>query len=333
MLDELRDIAFRFQIDPNKTVGHAARISSVISVLSNINQSFQNFLEVEFFKNETFVKAFEQNSKVLESLKEDLELLLVDVKFGSFEAAAVPNIISLPSLFNDKVSVWKKETYQDYKENILYGEYENPDFLKKVMGRYSETERNQIFKPLFSAVSPERPYKLNFIRANKKKIAFRQPAKDLYDLYVPKLEKRASVDSSEYKTVQFYAQVRKSKDGYNLAKKNIKQVYFLEELEHETYPYKPSSIVFEDTAYDLNKRLDCQVDFEEGMYIIQNQEFDITVWGESREEAEYSFAFTFHSLYQNFATESDSKLSQKAKSLKANLLKTVKKVIDEGQKN
>ena len=73
MLDELRDIAFRFQIDPNKTVGHAARISSVISVLSNINQSFQNFLEVEFFKNEEFVKAFEQNSKVLESLKEDLE--------------------------------------------------------------------------------------------------------------------------------------------------------------------------------------------------------------------------------------------------------------------
>ena len=149
MLDELRDIAFRFQIDPNKTVGHAARISSVISVLSNINQSFQNFLEVEFFKNEEFVKAFEQNSKVLESLKEDLELLLVDVKFGSFEAAAVPNIISLPSLFNDKVSAWKKETYEDYKENILYGEYESHDFLKKVMNRYNETERNQIFKTLF----------------------------------------------------------------------------------------------------------------------------------------------------------------------------------------
>jgi hypothetical protein len=69
------------------------------------------------------------------------------------------------------------------------------------------------------------------------------------------------------------------------------------------------------------------------MYVIQNEELDITVWGESREEAEDSFAFTFHSLYQNFATEIDSKLSKDAKSLKENLLKTVKKVIDESQKS
>lgn len=331
MLDELRDIAFRFQIDPDKTVGHAARMSSVISVLSSINQSFQNFLEVEFFKNEEFVKAYEQNEKVLESLKEDLELLLVDLKFSSFEAAAVPNIVSMPSLFNDKVSAWKKDTYFEYKENVLYGDYENPKYLQKVMDRYSENERNQIFKPLFSAVSPERSYKLNLIKAGKKKV-LKQPSKNLYEFYVPKLEKKAVTQNTEYKTVQFYAQVRKGEDGYNLVKKNIKQVYFFEELEHETYPFKPSSIVFENTAYDLVKRIDCQVDFEDEMYVIQNQEFDITVWGESREEAEFSFAFTFHSLYQNFALEDDSKLSSNSKILKQKLLKTVKKVIYESQK-
>jgi hypothetical protein len=328
MLDKLRDIAFRFQIDPKKTVGHAARMSSVISVLVNINQSFQNFLEVEFFKNEEFVKAYEQNNKVLESLKEDLELLLVDVKFGSFEAAVVPNLISLPSLFNDNVGIWKKETYEDYKENVLYADYENPDFLRKVMDRYSDNERNQIFKPLFSIVSAERSYKLNLIRLDRKTV-FKQPSKELYDFYVPKLEKKVVAPSSEYKTVQFYAQVRKGEDGYNLAKKNIKQVYFFEELEHETYPFKPSSIVFENTAYDLHKRIECQVDFEDDMYVIQNQDFDITVWGQSREDAEFSFAFTFHSLYQKFAIEDDNKLSNDAKKLKQNLLQIVKKVIYE----
>ena len=30
-----------------------------------------------------------------------------------------------------------------------------------------------------------------------------------------------------------------------MTKKNIKQVYYFEELEHETYPYKPISITFE----------------------------------------------------------------------------------------
>jgi hypothetical protein len=327
MLDELRELAFRFQIDPDNTEGHAASISSVVNVLNNINQSFQNFLEVEFFKNEKFVKAFEQNEKVLGSLKVDLKLLLVDVKFGSFEAAAVPNLVSLPSLFNNEVMDWKKDTYREFKENVLFGDFENPKFLNKVMDKYTESERNKIFKPLFSSVSSD--YKLNLIDKNSKK-TFKQPSKGLYDYYVTKVEKKTPPNESEYKTVQLYAQIRKDEDGFNLAKKNIKQVYYLEELEHETYPYKPNSIVFENTAYSLNKKVDCQVDFEDNMYVIQNNEFDITVWGNTREEAEYSFSFTFHSLYQNYAVENDAKLSSDAKKLKENLLKIVKKVINEG---
>lgn len=330
MLDELRELAFKFQIDPEKTVGHAASMTSVISVLTNINESFQNFLEVEFFKNKEFVKAFNKNEKVLEILKEDLELLLVDLKFGSFEASAVPNITSKPFMFNDTLQNWKKNTFIDYKENILNGDFEDSTFLKNVINKYSENERSQIFKPLFSTISQN--YKLNLIGSNSKKV-FRQPSKEFYDFYVPKTTKIKEPKSSDYKTVQFYARIRKNEDGFNLSKKNIKQVYYFEELEHETYPFKPNSIVFETTAYTLYKRLDCKVDFEDDLYVIQNTDFDITVWGQSREEVEYSFAFTFHSLYQNFGIENDSKLSEESKQLKQNLLKTVKKVIYESQKS
>ena len=144
---------------------------------------------------------------------------------------------------------------------------------------------------------------------------------------------KSKLPEPEYRTVQFYAQIRKGEQGFILAKKNIKQIYYFEELEHETYPYKPNTIAFENTVYILNKRLDCQVEFEDDMYVIQNSEFDITVWGETREEAEYSVGFTFHSLYQNFALENDNKLSEKAKLLKNNLLTTVKKVINENPQN
>jgi hypothetical protein len=171
-------MAYSFQIDSSKTLGQSARISSVISVLLNVNQTFQSFFEKEHFKNEELARVNEQNNKTLDSLKEDLDLLIV-------------------------------------------------------------------------------------------------------------------------------------------------------ELEHEIYPYKPSNIAFENTVYILNKRLDCQVGFEDEMYVIQNLEFDITAWGDTREEAEYSFGFTFHSLYQNFALEKDEKLSKEAKSLKINLLNIVKKVIHE----
>jgi hypothetical protein len=172
------DMAYSFQIDSSKTLGQSARISSVISVLLNVNQTFQSFFEKEHFKNEELARVKEQNNKTLDSLKEDLELLIV-------------------------------------------------------------------------------------------------------------------------------------------------------ELEHETYPYKPSNIAFENTVYILNKRLECLVEFEDEMYVIQNPELDITVWGNTREEVEYSFGFTFHSLYQNFALEQDERLSEEAKLLKTNLLNIVKKVIHE----
>ena len=54
MLDKLRDIAIRFQIDPELTVGHAAKVTTVIKVLTEMNKSFSNFLEVEFLKNDEF---------------------------------------------------------------------------------------------------------------------------------------------------------------------------------------------------------------------------------------------------------------------------------------
>ncbi len=54
MLDKLRDIAIRFQIDPEMTVGHAAKVPTVIKVLTEMNKSFSNFLEVEFLKNDEF---------------------------------------------------------------------------------------------------------------------------------------------------------------------------------------------------------------------------------------------------------------------------------------
>ena len=107
----------------------------------------------------------------------------------------------------------------------------------------------------------------------------------------------------------------------------------VKELVHDPSLYRLSYIGFNAITYELNKRLDCRVEFDNELYVIQNKEFDITVWGESRQEAEYSFAFTFHSLYQNFAIEKDAKLSVEARKLKQNLLRIVKKVIDEGQKS
>jgi len=95
----------------------------------------------------------------------------------------------------------------------------------------------------------------------------------------------------------------------------------------DTYPYKPQVIKYDNHFYDLAHKLESAVSYEDGNYLIRNDEFDITVWGETREKAEEAFAFNFHSLYTNFAIEKDDKLSSQAMSLKKKLRAIVKSVL------
>ena len=89
-------------------------------------------------------------------------------------------------------------------------------------------------------------------------------------------------------------------------------------------PYMPDVIKFDDTIYNLSEKLDCSVIFEDDNYIISNEKFDLTVWGDTREEAEQAFCFAFSALYQNFAKEQNENLSDKAREIKTELLKIVK---------
>lgn len=325
MLDELKNIAFRFQIDPKGTVGHAAKLYSVITVLQGIHLSYLNFLKVEFLRNDQFAKAYENNTKVFDTIREDLELLIVDLKFSSFEAAIAPDLTEAPTLFTNEVNQWKRSTFLDYKNNVLYADFEEPKYFQNTIKHYSDEERLLIYRPLFAVVGPDKSYRVNLIGAKGKKQILRQPDKVLLDVYLPRRE-RSTSSPADTKIVQFYARMAKEGDSYRFNRNTLKDVVYYEELSHETYPYKPDVINFEETTYVLNQRLTCEVTFDDETYFIHNDLLDITVWADSRDEAETAFAFAFSSLYINYVTEKDEQLSEEAKALKSTLLNLVKTI-------
>ncbi len=331
MLDKLRDIAIRFQIDSDMTVGHATKVTSVIKVLTEINKSFSNFLEVEFMKNEDFKTVFLKNDKVLDTLKEDLELLIVDLNFGSFEAALAPHFSEKQTtLFRNDVVEWERDTFDIYKDLIIEGTYQESNYMHKIAKRYSEEERQKIFQPLFSAVGSGKDYRLNIKDkqgATTRKLV--QPVKEKYAFYVPKVQKIKEEPS--YATVQAFLKLKKKGDSFSFNRQSVKQVYFIEELAHDTYPFKPNMIQFDNSIYILNEKLNGIVDYEDDSYSIKNELLNIYVWGDTREEVEAAFAFSFHALYENFALEEDTKLSLESKELKNKLLKLVKTVLYETQ--
>lgn len=332
MLDKLIKEAFRIHIEPFKTVEHAAKVDTVVKVLSDIGQSYNNFLEIEFFKNPDFVKVYETNNKVLETIKEDLSLLIVDLDFGSFEAALAPNLTQVHSpFFKDEVLEWKNEIFDSYKEEIIEGDFDNYNYMSKIGKRYNPEERIKIYKPLFSSFGTGSEYKIN-LKDNNKKITrtLRQP-KNNRQFFVPKVIKEKE-KLPEYSTIQVFAKVKRedgNKESIKINTKTLKEILYLEELEHDTYPYKTDLIRFDGKIYVLNKKIEAKVDFEDDNYLITNNDLDIVVWGDTRKEAEEAFAFSFYSMYINYCLEEDENLSNEAISLKKYLKELVKSVVNE----
>lgn len=333
MISSLKDIAFRIHIEPLKTVEKAAKVDTVIKVLSDIIKSYNNYLEVEFFKNEGFKKIYDTNIKVLDTLRNELNLLIVDLNFSSFEAALAPNVLeSYSPIFRNEVLDWKRETFVSYRDFVIMGEYNDPGYLQEVVKRYSDQERHKIYQPLFCSIGDGKEYRLNIKDQSHNTVrTIFQPEKAKYDIYVPKIltDKELPV----YSTAQVYLKIRKEGDTPKITSRNVKEILYYEELEHETYPFKPDIINYNGKVFVLNKKLDCQVEFEDKYYVIKNNELDILVWGQTREEVEEAFRFSFYSLYLNYLIEADENLSNEALELKRKLLSIIKSIIDEAKKD
>lgn len=333
LLEQLKELALRFQIDSRKTIGHAAKVETVIKVLSDVNQSYKKYLEIEFIKNENFAKAYNSNEDILPAFVKELDLLAVDLRFGSFEISVAPNITEMQSpLFADEVLQWKRESFDNYKV-LISGDFRSARYIKTINERYNTEERRAIYKPLFNSIGPASDYTIN-IKSKTGKVlrTLVKPTKAKFNFYVPKAEKIAEETPIE-KTVLAYVKVRNKGGDIDFKKSNIKEVFYVEELEHETYPYLPDFIQYDNTLFFLSHQLPCEVEFEDNNYIIRCEELDITVWGETRDEAEEAFSFSFFSLYENFYLENDKNLSPDAQSLKKELGRIIKEVIDETKKN
>jgi hypothetical protein len=331
MLEKLKDIAIRIHIDPTKSVDHATKVETVIKVLSDISQSYNNYIEIEFLKIDKYRKAFENNKNIFETIKEDLSLLIVDLNYGSFEAALIPNLEkSQATLFQDEVYDWKYDTFDLYKNIVFSDDYENVDYLKRVANRYNVVERNKIFKPLFDSLGDGKDYHVNIKDNHHKTVKKLVPPLHNKAFYTPKIAPK-KVDIPIYNTVQVYAKTVKKQDGeHTITKKDLREILYFEMLEHDTYPFKPEFIRYQHKSFILNNQLDCSVEFVDDSYIIKNEALDLIVWGDTRKEVEDAFNFSFSSLYTNYYLEDDSNLSPEAILLKGRLKKIIKTVIDEG---
>lgn len=326
MQASLNEAGIYLSVQSDDVPAKTMRLSTLVRLLNDINRAWMGLIEVEFFKRPDFKNAWLRNNRVLDTIKDELELLVLWQKGNQLLLS--PNLVEAQQgLFKDAVQEWKQETYLHFKEKVIYADYLDANYLKYVVSYYTQKDRLRIFQPLLAASGEGKNYRVLLHSATGKvQKALRFPADESVRFFVPKMT-RPQQPKVE-KTVLAYLRVREDEGKINpTKKKNIKGVYYYEELEHQTYPYRPDSLRVEEIVFVLRQALECQVYFEHGEYIIAYPEFDLRAAADDRTAAEEKFAFQFYLLYRQLMLAKPQGLSSLALKKKQSLQALVQQVV------
>lgn len=204
-LASLRQNAFYLKFTPNNT-----KYSDTIGLnelathlLSNLSKSFKNFLKADFFV--TF-KEIETDKiklqKIFRKLLPDLDLRMVDLKYGSFEVGLAIDKIMKNSIQNKEVKKWAVEVGYKYKNIVLDDDYDNKT-VNHILKFYNEDDRKKIFNPIFK-ITENPNYSLQ-IKDSKKEMysTIRIKDKSVINKIIPQLSEVKKIeDNKDYQIVQ-----------------------------------------------------------------------------------------------------------------------------------
>jgi hypothetical protein len=322
LLQQLRELALKIHIEPKQGIGQAATVESVVTVLKNISASYEEFLFIELSKEDILQEKMKLEPGVARSIIENMKLRIVDVNFGSFEAAIAPQIVSSDvSLFSEDVQKFEKKAFSDYQE-LVAADLRSMGAISGFAKRYTPEERAKIFKPLFRSTGPD--YRLNIKNKEDKVIrTLVKPGKEKMRFYVPNVKKDPAPDAPT-RTVMAFVELGSADD--KLTKSNISKIHHIAEIAPGTHPFVLEEMVYENFAVDFHDKIVSSVSIDEELFIINNEALDITAWGDTRIEAEEAFRFSLYAIYQNYYFESVDKLSPDAVKLRDYLFNITKSV-------
>lgn len=323
-LEELRKLALYFKLETPK-YGGAIDVESLAKVLRSVNASFQNYFDAEL--RTTYVgKITSRVDQEIRALKEEANLLIVDLRFASFEAAVSPNSVTTSSLFNyfKEPGELKKKIFKSYEDEIFYSDLNEPKTIEKLERKFSQEERSAIFKPLDETVFHPTRYSFKYGKSfNDLKRSFKPIKEEVVKKLIP-----PSVKQSRTETLYKVYVVTEGEMDLFGPRPKIKKMLATEKMERADYPLQLHKIRYDGIEVFLKNILNADVSFddEEKLYYISYPDLNILVWGADRNEADEAFQFSFISLIQNIYNEDDGNLTNKAKEIKKKLTELIDEI-------
>jgi len=323
-LEELRKLALYFKLEVAPKYGGAIDIDSLTKVLKSLNVSFQNYFDAEL-RNLYTGKITAQVDKEIRALKDEAKLLIVDLKFASFEAAISPDsITSSAYTYIEQPLQTKKKIFKTYEDDVFYSNLNDSKTVEKLEKRFSKEERAAIFKPLEETLFHPTRYSFKFGKSfSDLKRSFKPIKPEFEKKLIPPVAKLPQQET----LYKIYVVTDGEMDLFG-PKPKVKKWLATEKMEKPVYPLQLTSIK-DDGAEIIFKEpvtADVNYDDKEDLFYISYPDLEILVWDKERQEADDAFRFAFISLIQNIYNEADANLTKKAKEIKKKLGNIIDKI-------
>ena len=309
-LQKLREQAIYFKVESEPQYGGGVGIDDVLQVLENLKKSYAEFIQIEYDRINTQTDKAKLK-KIREGLTQENALVIVDLKFGSFESAISPDFVTnrhqVPSISN--LQDWKLETFTTYKSLVIDSDYNEDGFLKKIESRYTPEQRKRIYEPVLNGILKRKSAKVAFkTDVNNRMQPLTQPKQRSVGILTPTTPKfKENIEPrTSLARVEIRGQVKRPK-----------VLELFEDIKTPVIGYE--KIIGSDKTYQLKYPIYCEMNTENDLYFLENRQFGLYAAGKTREEAEASFFEEFEFIYNRYNSLADSQLTDDVINIKQSL--------------
>ncbi|MFC5191221.1 hypothetical protein ACFPIK_05545 [Algoriphagus aquatilis] len=308
-LEILRELSLFFKLESKSKFRKAVALEDAIKTLKSIEQSYNAFVEAEYFRINTQNEKKKYN-KIKEALVKENQLLIVDLKFESLGINIAPDTINtsfqIPNIKNN--IAWKKNIYSDFISTVIESDYTNENFLNKVTEKYDSDQRFKIFNPIIKGIILNEDAKFYYSRNKNKLKKISEISNTTIERLISNKETfKRNPDIIETKTSLALVELKGEK-----IKPKVLQLF--ESIERPII--KLEEIDFEIKRYKLSHPIYCEIEITQDGVLLQNEDLGIFVFEDSLENAKQEFSKEFDFIYNRYNEIEDEKLTSDVLNIK-----------------
>jgi len=308
-LNLLREKAINLRIEPKeKKYSKAIVLSHIIDFLKNVQNSYQNFSEINFKRNFTQTD-FKEWDSVINLFKQETKPLCVDLKWNSFGVSIVADseIMNYNDFYGEKFVNFKKSLFEDFKKEVLLPDLNSQDFQNIIKEKYSDEERVQIFSPILESLKDKSQYNVSIADKNFKSIikTFSPVNQKSQEVLKPKIEKKT--DDNEPKIIKRTFELASPSGG-------SKSKLFSDHLDYAEFKLTCSDLSFGGKKIIFKEQFEYKIIFNHGNFIVDDTFYKIYVEDKEYKDIQKKYEKAFIEKYMYFL-ENIGNLNQEEKSI------------------